>query len=188
MKQPSRYLAPCIEIFSCDKEWSGTEKIVAYHRLVWFIKGETKIIHLDHTYLFSPGEVCLIPRKEPVTIIHYASAGEPNKMLVMHLFAAVLDNHYAGENSKQSARIKRFPRHPLLKSCYASLVPYFALDTLPPEIAYIKITEAISVLSLIDVSIDGLLADFKMPFVGSLVICFAYMFPGCLQPVSSHFL
>jgi AraC-like DNA-binding protein len=57
-----------------------------------------------------------------------------------------------------------FSKHPLLKSCLVSLIPYFDLgENLPPDIAALKIEEAISIVRSIDSSVDGLLSDFEEP-------------------------
>jgi AraC-like DNA-binding protein len=52
----------------------------------------------------------------------------------------------------------------LLESCLASLTPYFDLrEKLPPDIAAIKIEEAITILRSIDKGMDSLLANFEDP-------------------------
>jgi AraC family transcriptional regulator, exoenzyme S synthesis regulatory protein ExsA len=52
----------------------------------------------------------------------------------------------------------------LLKSCFASLLPYFDLqEKFPEELADLKITEAITILRTIDKTVDGMLANFETP-------------------------
>ncbi len=61
-------------------------------------------------------------------------------------------------------QIYQFQKHPLLESCFASLIPYFDLkENLPFQIASIKIEEAISILRSTNKAVDGLLADFEEP-------------------------
>ncbi len=60
-------------------------------------------------------------------------------------------------------QIYSFNNHPLLESCLASLIPYFDMKDLPEDIAYLKITEAISILRTIDRSVDNVLANFEEP-------------------------
>jgi AraC-like DNA-binding protein len=62
-----------------------------------------------------------------------------------------------------SQKIHSFNNHPLLESCLASLIPYFDMRDLPENIADLKITEAISILRVIDKEIDHILANFEEP-------------------------
>ena len=58
----------------------------------------------------------------------------------------------------------RFSNHPLLESCLASLIPYFDVDgEFPESLATLKIEEAVSILRLIDPSVDSVLANFDVP-------------------------
>jgi AraC-like DNA-binding protein len=57
-----------------------------------------------------------------------------------------------------------FRDHPLLQSLFNSLQPYFDLtETLPADIAALKVEEAIRVLRTIDPAADGLLGHFEAP-------------------------
>src|SRR5690606_41778655 len=60
---------------------------------------------------------------------------------------------------------RSFNTPPLLKSCLASLIPYFDVqEAFPEHIASLKITEAISTLRTIDRSVDNILANFDEPY------------------------
>jgi AraC-like DNA-binding protein len=62
---------------------------------------------------------------------------------------------------KQVPEITTYKKHPLLESFFASLIPYFDLESeLPEKIVSVKIEEAISILRGIDENADNLLADF----------------------------
>src|SRR3954467_13747822 len=113
-----------------------------HHMLVWFISGETKIVQADATYIFKKGDIFLIPRNQLATIINYPKDGSPHKTVVMHLSTTRLRAFYATLNVKPKAceqKILRYNNHPLLQSCLASLIPYFDMKEIPPEIASLKI-------------------------------------------------
>ncbi|MBN9299789.1 MAG: AraC family transcriptional regulator [Filimonas sp.] len=163
-----KYITPDIKLSSYDDKLFKTEVLFEYHMLVWFISGETKIIQADTTYLFGAGDIFLIPRNQPATIINYPKDGLPHKAVAMHLTTERLANIYRDKETygsqPVSQKIRSYKEHPLLKSCLASLIPYFDLqDKLPESIADLKINEAISILRVIDADIDQLLANFDEP-------------------------
>jgi AraC-like DNA-binding protein len=136
--------------------------------LVWFISGESKIVQADVTYVFTKGDIFLIPRNQLATSINTSKDGQPHKTIVMHLTSKRLREYYANLHVKPkpvtSQRIRSFSNHPLLESCFASLIPYFDLkDKLPENIASLKIAEAISILRTVDKDIDNILANFEEP-------------------------
>jgi len=140
------------------------------HLLVWIISGEAKIVQADHTYVFGPGDTLFFPRNLLATVIIYPKDSLPHKSVTMHLTAERLKVYY-GKNEARShfdpapdPSFKAFDRHPLLKSCLASLVPYFELqEKLPEQIASLKIEEAIHLLRTIQPGIDQALANFAEP-------------------------
>jgi AraC-like DNA-binding protein len=142
--------------------------VFEHHILVWFISGETKIIQADTAYTFGAGDIFLIPRNLLTTVINYPKDGRPHKAVAMYLTKDRLKGFYArhsaGGRLQTAEKIYHFPRHVLLESCLASLIPYFGLgDQLPPELANLKIEEAINILRTIDPAVDGLLANFEEP-------------------------
>lgn len=161
------YLTPDIKVSSYEDKLSKTEIVFDHHMLVWFIAGETKIIQADTCYTFKPGDIFLIPRNQLATVINYPTNNQPHKAVVMHLSTVRLRQFYDGlaidMSLSRTGKIRRFRNHPLMKSCFASLLPYFELKQLPEDIATIKITEAISILRLIDKDIDSELANFEQP-------------------------
>lgn len=164
-----QYLTPEIKISSYDDKLFKTETVFEYHMLVWFISGETRIIQADRSYLFKAGDIFLIPRNHLATIINYPKDGLPHKAVVMHLTTERLKQFYTSVDRQRKvisrdSSIHSFSHHPLLKSCLASLIPYFEIEgPLPENIAHLKITEAISILREIDPDIDAVLADFDEP-------------------------
>ena len=140
------------------------------HLLVWLISGETRIVQADHTYIFGAGDTLLFPRHSLATVINYPKNGLPHRSVTMHLKAERLKDYYHknGVSPKvglpPALTFQIFDQHPLLKSCLASLVPYFDLEeTLPEALAWLKIEEAIHILRTIEPGIDQLLANFAEP-------------------------
>jgi AraC-like DNA-binding protein len=163
-----KYITPDIKLSCYDDKLFKSEVLFDHHMLVWFISGETKIIQADVNYLFKAGDIFLIPRNQLATIINYPKDGLPHKAVVMHLSVSRLRDFYANLNVKPqtsvSQRIRCFNDHPLLKSCFASLIPYFELqEQFPENIATLKINEAISILRVIDTEIDRVLGNFEEP-------------------------
>lgn len=139
-----------------------------HHMLVWFISGETKIIQAEASYIFKAGDIFLIPRNQLATVINYPKEGMPHKAVAMHLTKEKLMDFYSRNKSNAKVqphqKVYSFSKHPLLQSCLASLIPYFDLtENLPPNIADIKIEEAISILRSIDKDVDSILARFDEP-------------------------
>ncbi|PIF44962.1 AraC-like DNA-binding protein [Chryseobacterium sp. 52] len=164
-----QYITPDIKLSTFDDKLFKTETVFEYHMLVWFISGETKIIQADKTYLFKAGDIFLIPRNHLATIINYPKDGLPHQAVVMHLTTERLKEFYASIKLEHKAmwresKIHSFRSHPLLKSCLASLIPYFEVEgPFPENIASLKITEAISILREADKDIDAVLTDFEEP-------------------------
>ncbi|MGO4294341.1 helix-turn-helix domain-containing protein [Chitinophaga sp. RAB17] len=168
MEFETKYIAPDIKLSEFNGKGFKTEVIFEHHILVWFISGETKIIQADATYTFNAGDIFLIPRNQLATVINYPKDGLPHKSVAMHLTKERLKDYYSRHKAvgkiNPDAKIYRFSKHPLLAGCLASLIHYFDLGgSLSPDIAAIKIEEAISILRSIDISVDGLLSDFEEP-------------------------
>ncbi|PSL34461.1 AraC family transcriptional regulator [Chitinophaga ginsengisoli] len=170
MEFETKYITPDIKLSEFTGKSFRVEVMFEHHMLVWFISGETKIIQADATYTFNAGDTFLIPRNQLATVINYPKDGMPHKAVAMHLTKERLEDFYTRHKAVNSSRVQplqkvyRFTKHPLLESCLASLIPYFDLgDKLPPDIASIKIEEAISILRSIDKDVDGLLANFEEP-------------------------
>jgi AraC-like DNA-binding protein len=168
MEFQTKYITPEIKLSCYEDKLFKTEVVFDNHMLVWFISGETKIIEADNEHVFNAGDIFLIPRNQLATIINYPKDGLPHKTVVMHLSARRLSDFYAnidvGPKVEVSQKIMSFSHHPLLKSCLASLIPYFDLqESFPEHIAAIKINEAINILRFIDADIDHVLANFQEP-------------------------
>jgi len=168
MNYHTHYLSPDIKLSYFEDRSFRAEVLFEHHMLVWFISGETKIVQADSVYLFGAGDIFLIPRNQLATIINYPKDGLPHQTVVMHLPIPMLKEFYAKNKPKarlsHTHKIRNFGKHPLLESCLASLVPYFDLkETLPENLASLKIEEAINILRIIDPGVDSMLANFSEP-------------------------
>lgn len=163
------YITPDIKLSCYEDRLFKTEVLFEHHMLIWFISGETKIIRPEAAYVFGPGDIFLIPRNQPVTVINYPKDGLPHRSVAMHLSENRLRSFYAAADVRPalqvpSPEIRRFGRHPLLEGCLASLIPYFEVPgPFPENIASLKINEAISILRVADPGIDEVLANFSEP-------------------------
>jgi AraC family transcriptional regulator, exoenzyme S synthesis regulatory protein ExsA len=168
MEYQAKYITPDIKLSCYEDKWFKSEIVFDHHMLIWFISGETKIVQADATYVFTAGDIFLIPRNQLATIINFPKDGRPHKTVVMHLSTDRLREFYANiqiESRVQLVqKILRFNNHPLLQSCLASLIPYFDMkERFPENIAALKITEAISILRAIDKEADAVLTNFEEP-------------------------
>jgi len=167
MEYKARYITEDIKLSSYDDSFFKSDIMFGHHMLIWFISGETKIIQPGATFFFKKGDIFLIPRNQLATIINYPKDGQPHKTVVMHLSVERLREFYISRNVKTkvltSSKIYSFSNHPLLESCLASLIPYFDMKDIPPDLASLKITEAISILRTLDKDIDTVLANFEEP-------------------------
>jgi AraC-like DNA-binding protein len=157
-----------------DAKFYKADVLFEQHLLVWFISGETKIIHGNSTHWFGAGDSMLFPRNQLATVINYPKDGLPHQSVVMHLTKKRLTDFYTRNKvdliQMQPPTFRIIGQHPLLKSCLASLIPYFELkEPLPDAIASLKIEEAITSLRTIDPTIDQVLANFDEPGKVSLV-------------------
>jgi AraC-like DNA-binding protein len=164
----TKYITPDIKLSLFEGKFFKTEVMFEHHILVWFISGETKIIQADATYTFNAGDIFLIPRNQLATVVNYPKDGKPHKAVAMHITQDRLKDFYARNKATGNAlpfqKVYIFRKHPLLESCFASLIPYFDLqENLPPNIASLKIEEAISILRSTDKDVDSLLANFEEP-------------------------
>lgn len=167
MEYKAKYITPDIKLSCYEDKFFKSDITFEHHMLIWFISGATKIVQADATYHFKKGDIFLIPRNQLATIINYPQDGQPHKTIVMHLSPERLRAYYTGRDVKPrpsaSPKILCYNNHPLLESCLASLIPYFDMQTLPGDLATLKITEAITILRTIDKDIDQVLANFEEP-------------------------
>ena len=113
MDYTAKYITPDIKLSCYDDKFFKSDIMFDHHMLIWFISGETKIVQAEGTYIFSAGDIFLIPRNQLATIINYPKDGLPHKTVVMHLSTPRLKDFYASMNVKPKAlssqKIRRFP-------------------------------------------------------------------------------
>ncbi|UKT64492.1 AraC family transcriptional regulator [Pedobacter mucosus] len=166
-KQQSVYaeiLLSCIE-----EKYFKDEIALEHHSFARIISGEMKVIQADKSYTFGPGDTLLFPCNQLSTLIKNPKDGLPYKAIVIFLKPERLRDFYAKNpiqlTKPQNYKVKTFEKHPMLESFFASLIPYFDLESeLPEKIVSIKIEEAITILRSLDAEIDHLLADFSEPY------------------------
>jgi len=167
-KFETRYITPDIKLSEFRGEMYKTEAAFSYHILVWLMAGETKVVQGETSYYFGAGDIFLIPRDHVATFINSAKDGKNHRSATMHLTSETLKTFYAGHQPRATQpaqqKIISFGKHPLLESCLTSLIPYFDVQgAFPGDIASLKITEAISILRIVDRNIDAVLANFEEP-------------------------
>ncbi|TDQ10352.1 helix-turn-helix domain-containing protein [Pedobacter metabolipauper] len=163
-KEQNRYaeiLLSCIE-----EKYFKDEIALEHHSFARIISGEMKVVQADRSYLFGPGDTMLFPCNQLSTLIKNPKNGLPYKAIVIFFRPERLKDFYS-RNPPQftqvdNYQIKTYKKHPLLESFFASLIPYFDLESeLPEKIISVKIEEAITILSALDPNIDNVLADFS---------------------------
>lgn len=154
-------------LFTCIEEKYFKDKIILEnHSLARIISGEIKVIQADGTYTFGPGDTLLFPSNKLSTIIKYPKDGKAYKAVLIYLSPQRLKEYYTKNPIKltgsQIHKIKTFKKHPLIESFFASLLPYFDLESqLPEKLISVKIEEAITILRTIDSNVDNFLGDFS---------------------------
>ncbi|XZF15420.1 AraC family transcriptional regulator [Chitinophagaceae bacterium MMS25-I14] len=158
------------EVFiACKKEAHySRELILPQPALVRVISGEMRVVTAQRSYRFFAGDTILLPRNQPGRMSKLPLDGEPCVVISLLFRKERLQRYYAANQVNPAAprnhQPKTFGEHPLLKSLFNSLLPYFELaDTLPADIAAGKIEEAIRVLRAIDKETDQLLGHFDEP-------------------------
>jgi len=156
-------------LLSCIEEGYYEDEVsLAHHSFSRVISGEMKVIQADKTYTFGPGDTLLFPRNQLSTLIKNPKDGVPYQAVVIFFTPERLREFYTKNpiqpGPPSTHKIKVFEKHPLLESFFASLTPYFDLESaLPEKIISVKIEEALTILRVIDENIDNYLADFSQP-------------------------
>jgi AraC-like DNA-binding protein len=156
------------EVFvSCNKDAHySREFMLQWPALVRVISGEVRIAAADRSFRFFAGDTILFPCDQLGMMSKLPLNGEPC-LAVSVVFRNDRLKHYYKDIVPlvpRSIEPLMFDDHPLLQSLFNSLQPYFDLaDTLPADIAALKVEEAIRILRAIDPAVDGLLGHFEAP-------------------------
>lgn len=158
------------EVFiACKKEVHySRELILPQPALVRIVSGEMRIVTAEHSFHFFAGDTVLLPRNQLGRMSKLPLNGQPCIAISVIFRKERLQNYYTSNQlnilTARSHQLHSFQDHPLLKSLFNSLLPYFELaDALPEDIAAFKVEEAIRVLRAIDPNVDGLLGHFEEP-------------------------
>lgn len=165
----AQYASPEIKLASFSEKYFSNEIFLDQHVLVWIISGEAKLVTADQSRILYPGDVILFPRYQLATFINYPKDDRNFQSVVLNLTVERLKAFYIKNDIRPQRNIFRsrlwsLPEHPLLNSFLASLMPYFEMkESLPENIASVKVEEAINILRIIKPEIDELLANFEEP-------------------------
>ncbi|RZK57997.1 MAG: AraC family transcriptional regulator [Pedobacter sp.] len=158
-------------LLSCiEEKYYKDEIVLEHHSFSRIVSGEMKVIQADKTYSFKAGDTLLFPSNQFSTLIKNPTDGQPYKAVVIFFRPARLKEFYTSNpiqltEEPHTHKIKTFKNNPMLESFFASLIPYFDLESeLPEKIISIKIEEALTILRSIDKNVDNLLADFSEPY------------------------
>ena len=159
------------EIFlSCATERHTIKELVLNeHALFIMLSGESRIVHANQTYVFRAGDIILCPRNQLARVTKCPVEGQPCRSISIVFTQTFLQKYYAAHPivptpPADTPRIKAYGPHPLLESLLSSLLPYFTFSAeLPPDLAAIKVQEAITVLRAIDKEADSILGNFEKP-------------------------
>lgn len=154
-------------LLSCiEEKYFKDEIAMEHHSFAKIISGEMKVVQADRSYLFGAGDTLLFPCNQLSTLIKNPKDGLPYKAIVIFFRPGRLKEFYAGNPPQftevNNHQIKTYEKHPMLESFFASLIPYYDLESkLPEKIISVKIEEAITILRALDPNIDNVLADFS---------------------------
>jgi AraC family transcriptional regulator, exoenzyme S synthesis regulatory protein ExsA len=155
------------EIFvSCKKEVHySRELILPEPALVHVISGEVRVSNAEQSHSFFAGDTVLLPRNQLGKMSKIPMDGQPCMAISVVFRLERLREFYTFRPQVQpGSHLQKFGEHPLLKSLFNSVAPYFELaDALPADIAAVKVEEAIRVLRAIDPNVDAILGHFEEP-------------------------
>jgi len=156
------------EVFiSCKKEVHySRELMLPQPVLVRVISGEIRVMAADRSFRFFAGDTVLFPRDQLARMSKLPLNGAPCITISVVFRKDRLASYYQTIKplATRSHEPIVFADHPLLKSLFNSLTPYFELsDAFPADIAAFKVEEAIRVLRAINPAADGLLGYFEVP-------------------------
>jgi len=156
------------EVFiSCKKEVHySRELMLSQPALVRIISGEMRIMAADRSFRFFAGDTVLFPRDQLARMSKLPLNGAPCVAISIIFRKDRLASYYQPiqPQASRSQEPLIYNDHPLLKSLFNSLEPYFELaDALPADIAAFKVEEAIRALRTVNPAADGLLGYLDRP-------------------------
>jgi len=142
--------------------------------LVGMLAGELRAVQANGTHYAVAGDTLLLPRNQPATLLKAPKDGVAYQAVVLTLPTALVQAYYA-QHAPALAQPAvpeslLFPSNPLLRSLFASLLPYLELQQpLPEQLLAAKLTETLEILRSFDPRSDRVLANFAEPGKVNLV-------------------
>ncbi|MEM8892647.1 MAG: AraC family transcriptional regulator [Bacteroidota bacterium] len=143
------------------------ENISPQHIVAYIYSGELDLSYGKDRLTFVAGDTVLVHKNQLSRSVKKPLEGEPFKCLSMLLPEKQLREFYQNhpileswtENISKQRPIKS---HPLLKSFFRSLLPYFEMqDELPDEIVSFKIQEVLTIIDSVDKRASSILGTFS---------------------------
>jgi len=156
-------------VLSClSEKYLKNEVMLKEHCFVRIISGELKVILANTSRVFGPKDTIIFPRRQLSTVIQYPKDNKPYKCVLIMFKSDRLHDYYSRNSAYHSAEclspVISFEHHALIENYFTSLLSYFDLNNeLPEQLLQLKIDEALTILRMIDASVDTFLADFSEP-------------------------
>lgn len=168
-QQPSEGTTKGRVFVSCKREKHySRELLLDQHALIYIFAGTLEIAYADQSRQFGPGASVIIPRNELGRLVKLPVNDEPFRSVSLLFPMETLQTFYGSlplnqAEGKWTGHLE-VNMHPLLKSFFQSLIPYFNLqDELPANLAEIKINECLTLLENFDPRVRCILAALHEP-------------------------
>jgi AraC-like DNA-binding protein len=121
------------------------------------------------TYTASEGDTFMLNRHLLAKFTKHPSGTAPFKSIAILFSQPFLQKFYSTSNNisdtKHTGEVMKLNRHPLIKSLFDSILPYYELNEngFPSHLMEIKLQEAMTILRAVDLNVDSLLANFAEP-------------------------
>ncbi|SDZ81036.1 helix-turn-helix domain-containing protein [Pedobacter hartonius] len=147
----------------------GNQLVVQKNTLIRMLSGEMRIILPHSTLIVTAGDTIFFPRLELAKVMKLSKDGRPYQSAAIYFTPESVQQYFAKHHFKPAVDggkpgISLLEPHPLLESLFNSILPYFDLNNqLPENIAEGKVTEAISILKELNISLFNALGHFEEP-------------------------
>lgn len=154
--------------FSCaEKKYLVKEHVVPEHVLTHVISGRLLVTEASRVYTIKEGDTVLFRKNHLAKITKFPDDATTFKSISIFFTTPFLQKYFATHpktTDSNNDRVRQLNQHPLLDSLFNSLSPYFDFqDSLPEELAEMKLMEAMTILRKIDVKAESILIDFAEP-------------------------
>lgn len=154
--------------FSCaEKRYLVKEHVVPEHVLTHVFSGRLLVTEANRVYTIEEGDTVLFRKNHLAKITKFPNDTTTFKSISIFFTTSFLQKYFATHAKTAESnqdRVRQLKQHPLLDSLFNSLSPYFDFqDSLPEELAEMKLIEAMTILRKIDAKAECILADFAEP-------------------------